>query len=189
MAPDQDFETSAEQPETPTTAEAPRTGRRPGRGRRGRGRRRKRKLAPGEVSPSSVPESGQADEVGESSSAATEEGDTEGPTDQNEATEFEDRAADVPPAEEPRPPAPPEPARPGPVQRASKASVQEAIEEVSQIMATLRETLDQMDEVLEMLEDFERQGDADEREIESLRRALRQLQRPREGGPAHRGRH
>ncbi len=46
-----------------------------------------------------------------------------------------------------------------------------------------------MDAVLEMLEQFERQGDADEREIESLRRALRNLQRPRDGGQhSHRGR-
>jgi hypothetical protein len=45
-----------------------------------------------------------------------------------------------------------------------------------------------MDEVLESLEYFERQGDADEQEIESLRRSLRQLQRSREGGQhAHRG--
>jgi len=33
---------------------------------------------------------------------------------------------------------------------------------------------------------IERQGDATERELESLRRALRQMQRPRDGG--HRGR-
>jgi hypothetical protein len=38
-----------------------------------------------------------------------------------------------------------------------------------------------MEEVLETLEIAERQKDADEREIESLRRALRQLQRPRSG--------
>jgi hypothetical protein len=39
-----------------------------------------------------------------------------------------------------------------------------------------------MEEVLEMLELFERQKNADEREIESLRRALRQIHRPREAG-------
>ncbi len=38
-----------------------------------------------------------------------------------------------------------------------------------------------MEEVLETLELAERQQDADEREIESLRRALRPLQRPRGG--------
>ena len=40
-----------------------------------------------------------------------------------------------------------------------------------------------MEEVLEILEVAERQKDADEREIESLRRALRQVQRPREREP------
>ena len=66
--------------------------------------------------------------------------------------------------------------------------MQKAIDEVNEIMTSLRESLDQMDEVLEMLEQFERQGDADEREIESLRRALRQMPRPREGGHSQRGR-
>jgi hypothetical protein len=39
-----------------------------------------------------------------------------------------------------------------------------------------------MDELLELLEIAERQQTADEQEIESLRRALRNLQRPRGGG-------
>jgi hypothetical protein len=39
-----------------------------------------------------------------------------------------------------------------------------------------------MEEVLETLELAERQKNADEQEIESLRRGLRQLHRPREGG-------
>jgi hypothetical protein len=82
--------------------------------------------------------------------------------------------------------APPPPARPH--RPASPASVQEAIEEVNQISKSLREALDLMDEVLETLELAERQKDADEQEIESLRRALRQMGRPREGGPQpHRG--
>jgi hypothetical protein len=41
-----------------------------------------------------------------------------------------------------------------------------------------------MEEVLETLEVIERQSDASERELDSLRRALRQMQRPREGGRA-----
>lgn len=45
-----------------------------------------------------------------------------------------------------------------------------------------------MEDVQEMLEQFERQKDADEREIESLRRAMRHLQRPRDGGHPQRGR-
>lgn len=62
-------------------------------------------------------------------------------------------------------------------------AVQEAIEEVNRIIQTLRATLDDMEEVLETLELAERQKIADEQEIENLRRSLRHMQRPREGGP------
>jgi hypothetical protein len=65
------------------------------------------------------------------------------------------------------------------------ATIQDAIDEVSVIVDTLRRTLDEMEEVLESLEHLERQGSADEREIESLRRALRQLQRPQEREREH----
>ena len=68
-------------------------------------------------------------------------------------------------------------------QPASLAGVQKAIEEVNQIIETLRGTLDDMEEVLETLELAERQKIADEQEIETLRRGLRQLNRPRDGGP------
>ena len=61
-------------------------------------------------------------------------------------------------------------------------AVQQAIEEVNQIIETLRATLDDMEAVLETLELAERQKIADEQEIETLRRGLRQLHRPREGG-------
>jgi hypothetical protein len=70
-------------------------------------------------------------------------------------------------------------------QPASPAAVEKAIEEVSNIVETLRTALDEMEEVLEMLEVFERQKNADEREIESLRRAVRQIHRPRDGGHHH----
>ncbi|MGD0744313.1 MAG: hypothetical protein ABSA45_04075 [Verrucomicrobiota bacterium] len=43
----------------------------------------------------------------------------------------------------------------------------------------LKQTLDQMEEVLELVELAERQKLADEREIESLRRALRRIHQPR----------
>ena len=69
-----------------------------------------------------------------------------------------------------------------PVRPASPATVNEAIEEVNSIVDALRGALEDMEEVLEMLELFERQKNADEREIDSLRRALRQMHRPREGG-------
>lgn len=64
----------------------------------------------------------------------------------------------------------------------AQASVHKAIEEVNAIVDCLRTSLDDMEEVLEMLELFERQKNADEHEIESLRRALRQMHRPRDGG-------
>jgi prefoldin subunit 5 len=67
-------------------------------------------------------------------------------------------------------------------------AVQEAIEEVNHIIETLRGALNDMEEVLETLELAERQKTADEQEIETLRRGLRQLHRPREGG-AHPPRH
>jgi len=66
-----------------------------------------------------------------------------------------------------------------PAHRAS--AVSQAIDEVMEIIETLKRAVDQMEEVLELVELAERQKLADEREIESLRRALRQLHdRPRE---------
>jgi hypothetical protein len=64
----------------------------------------------------------------------------------------------------------------------SGSSVQKAIDEVNGVVDTLRGALDDMEEVLEMLEMFERQQNVDEREIESLRRAVRQIHRPRDSG-------
>lgn len=63
---------------------------------------------------------------------------------------------------------------------ANGSAISKAIEEVSEIVESLKRVLDQMEEVLELTELAERQKMADEREIDSLRRALRQLQqRPR----------
>ncbi len=67
-------------------------------------------------------------------------------------------------------------------ERPSPATIQNAIDDVNQIIGTLRDTLIDMEEVLETLELVERQNNADERELESLRRALRTMHRPREGG-------
>jgi hypothetical protein len=64
--------------------------------------------------------------------------------------------------------------------------VQGAIEHVNQIIDTLRETLDEMEGVLETLELAERQKTADEQEIDSLRRSMRNLQRPRDNRPSPR---
>lgn len=52
-----------------------------------------------------------------------------------------------------------------------------AISEVTSIVQALQRAVEQMEEVLELVELAERQKLADEREVESLRRALRQLHR------------
>ncbi len=62
------------------------------------------------------------------------------------------------------------------------SAVGKAIEQVNTVIEELKRVLDQMDEVLETLELAERQKIEDVHEIESLRRALRQLHRPRDGG-------
>ena len=66
---------------------------------------------------------------------------------------------------------------------------------MNEVIDNLRESLEDMEEVLETLEYAERQKTADEQEIESLRRMLKHMHRPREGGPSqqnppqqHRGR-
>jgi beta-phosphoglucomutase-like phosphatase (HAD superfamily) len=71
------------------------------------------------------------------------------------------------------------PERPAPESAPHGSAIRQAIDEVMQITDSLRHALDQMEEVLELVELAERQKLGDEREIEGLRRALRQLQRPR----------
>jgi hypothetical protein len=96
--------------------------------------------------------------------------------------------AEFAPVETQAPPPPPLEPRPRAIQPASPVAVQQAIEEVNHIIDTLRATLEDMELVLETLELAERQKNADEQEIETLRRGLRHLHRPREGGehPHHR---
>jgi hypothetical protein len=55
-------------------------------------------------------------------------------------------------------------------------AISRAINEVTEVVESLRQALEQMEEVLELVELAERQKLTDEREIESLLRALRQLQ-------------
>jgi hypothetical protein len=179
MAPDQDLQTGTKQPDTPAAADAPRPGRRSGRGHRGRGRRRRSRAPRPEQASSTEPaSSAQPESVSPDTGASGESG---------------ARAEESLPFAEPKTTHAsesllPAPAHARPAQPASKASIQAAIDQVNDIIRALKESLEQMDEVLESLEYFERQGDADEREIESLRRTLRQLQRSREGGPhPHRG--
>jgi len=58
------------------------------------------------------------------------------------------------------------------------SAISQAVEEVTQIVESLKQTLAQMEEVLELVELAERQKSADEREIVSLRQALRKIQQP-----------
>ncbi len=65
------------------------------------------------------------------------------------------------------------------------SAIGQAIDEVMEIVEALKRAVDQMEDVLELVELAERQKLGDEREIESLRRALRNVhQRPdsRRGG-------
>jgi len=94
------------------------------------------------------------------------------PEPSHEVTESATDGVEAPPSAQHREP-----------ERASSSGIQGAIEEVNQIIQNLREVLDEMDGVLETPELAERQKNADEREIESLRRALRQVHRPRESVP------
>jgi hypothetical protein len=62
------------------------------------------------------------------------------------------------------------------------SGIAQAIEQVNLITDELRRALVHMEEVLETLELADRQKIEDEREIESLRRALRNLHEPRDSG-------
>ncbi|MGA2241421.1 MAG: hypothetical protein ABSH11_05225 [Verrucomicrobiota bacterium] len=69
-----------------------------------------------------------------------------------------------------------------PVPRTAKpggSAISQAVSEVTQVVESLRQVLNQMEDVLELVELAERQKFTDEREIDSLRRLLRQLQQPR----------
>jgi hypothetical protein len=55
------------------------------------------------------------------------------------------------------------------------------VNEVMQVVESLKQALNQMEDVLELVEVAERQKLGDEREIDSLRQMLRQLQHPRSG--------
>jgi hypothetical protein len=68
-----------------------------------------------------------------------------------------------------------------PVARAPKpggSAIGRTVEEVRQIVESLEQALSQMEEVLRLVELAEHQKFADERELESLRRALHKLQPP-----------
>ena len=155
MTPEQEPEPANVAPEQPGAPQPDRRGRRSGRGRRGRGRRRPQAPSP-QPSPAAEAAAEPAQPAGEPALAGAEAAPMQRET------------------------LPPLPSPPRERQPASPAAVQQAIEEVSRIIETLRGTLDDMEEVLETLELAERQKIADEQEIETLRRGLRQLHRPRE---------
>ena len=56
------------------------------------------------------------------------------------------------------------------------AAIHQALDDVMQIVGALKQAQDKMEEVLELVELAERQKLADEREIDQLRRTLRQVQ-------------
>jgi hypothetical protein len=169
MAPEEESKPATSQPEVGPRP-AGRRDRRPSRGRRGRGRGARPK--PASAEPPEVPRTEQdsiqepepifelAEEPNQSSETNTG------------SVERHDRSVE-PQGSEPLHP---------PHQPASVASIEKAIEEVSAVVEALRTSLEEMEEVLELLEVFERQKTADEREIESLRRAVRQMHRPRDAG-------
>lgn len=176
MGPEEVSNPLPSQPGTAETSGVAAPQRRPGRGRGGRGRRRKQKRPVEQLPSAPIGElTGPAAEREESAPERDFPPEPAASRGKTESAELSEPARPEPAAvSQSKPPAPP-------------ATVQMAIEEVNQIINTLQETLDDMDEVREMLEIFERQSNVDQREIESLRRALRHLQRPREGGQAHRG--
>ena len=170
MAPEEDSKPETTQPEAAGPRPVGRRDRRPSRGRRGRGRGRRPKppqTGPG-LAGADTPapaEPGEVFELAEDTPPVAE-------AESSSADTFEPGLEPLPTRSEPIPPG-----RPAP-----PASVEEAIEEVSNIVETLRGALDGMEEVLELLELYERQKNLDEREIDSLRRALRQMHRPRDAG-------
>ena len=71
-----------------------------------------------------------------------------------------------------------QPASSPPAAKRDRSAVSEAVEEVRQIVESLEQALEQMEEVLRLVEQAEHQKSADDRELESLRRALHRLQPP-----------
>jgi len=79
-------------------------------------------------------------------------------------------------------PAPAPVSAPAPASRAVKhggSAIGQTVEDVRRIVESLEQALEEMEEVLRLVELAEHQKFADERELESLRRALHKLQPPR----------
>ena len=192
MTPHEEPSPAGESPVPQKRAGTPRRSRRGGRGRRRSGARREggpASAAPlADTTTPSVPSGFET--------SATESTLPEAPIDDTRGQVAGDAVSEHHEFRGPRDPEPREERLPAPERTdrhdfrpASPAAVAEAIEEVTEIIASLRQVLDQMDEVLETLELAEVQKTADEREIQSLRNALRQLDRRNTGSrpepPAH----
>src|SRR5215469_7653647 len=127
------------------------------RGGRGRGRRQPSVHA---AAPESAPD--------EPATSTSQENLTEAPS--------VEQAPPERPVHAPRPERPP---AYKPRQEQNLSPVAKAANEVRHIVESLEQALEQMEEVLELVELAEHQKHDDEREIESLRRALRRIQLPR----------
>jgi hypothetical protein len=157
-------------------------GRRSGRGRGRSGGRPSPRPPAGQTDDSAEPIEGQEEQPGPEMAETGETTDSSLET----APRAEERRAEQPPRE-PLPGTPAAYTRTFQTPKAQRrpadpASVTDAIEQVNKVIESLRESLDEMEAVLETLELAERQKNADEQEIESLRRSLRNLHRPRDGG-------
>lgn len=167
-------------PERAGTSQPVRRSRRGGRGRRGG---RPRAPRPGDQEPL-APSAEAAEPIQSGAEPFPVEQETDLPP-AHEVRETppapmrESRETSRPPMREPRETAPPPFRESRPAQ---PMAVQEAIEEVNHIIEALRGSLNDMEEVLESLELAERQKIADEQEIETLRRGLRQMHRPPDRG-------
>ncbi len=201
MGPNEELNSGIQNPDRPESPAPSRGRRRGGRGRRGGVRRASRSESRPELGPPPPPtldELADAQEARQDDAAQLEAQEAE--LSQAEAIETSEggqpgsAGAATPEFAEPEPAraaAFPQAQRRAPVTRrpehrerrpASATSVQHAIDEANRIIDALRAALEDMEEVLETLELAERQKDTDEQEIESLRRALRQMHRSREGG-------
>jgi hypothetical protein len=168
-----------EQQPKPALGEPPRApGRSRHRGRRGgRGRRLGPRLPPKNTLPEKFPPEQPPVAPAEEFSAAPSS---------DLQTPSQMLPADIAPAVLPPPqkiqrnaPAPVPPQRfrsPPPLTDAAASALSHAVDEVHAIVESLEHALERMEEVMRLVETAERQKIGDEHEIESLRRALRQLQ-------------
>ena len=191
---------------------AARPGTRRGGRRGGRGRRKPFAPRPGEDAPASetqdspTPANAPAEAATDAPIPAAAEVSAVEPSTKPAPVERQDQRSSRPerPAREPHsgpaiPPRRPLEQRPPLVERVQRltervarvepehrvSAIHQAIDEVMAVVEVLKRSVDQMEEVLELVEVAERQKLADEREIENLRRALRQFNertsdRPRE---------